>query len=141
LCERGFDKRYQVALKNILELQELVEQQDKNLSCLQTRAQHLGERKIAALQEPQATQVSLCNGSRAEDSSKSGKAEQSLVNQAAAESVRYLSCAPIMPFIPERQLVQLRTERYKRVQAEEESMGNYIQDIREIALVLRISEP
>jgi hypothetical protein len=30
LCERGFDKLYQVALKKILELQELVEQQDKS---------------------------------------------------------------------------------------------------------------
>jgi hypothetical protein len=89
LCGRGFDKFYQVAL-NILELQELVEQQDKNLRRLQTRAQHLRaraahletaelqvsasehrlvsrslnllveiEHKMAAVQEPQDTQVSL----------------------------------------------------------------------------------
>jgi hypothetical protein len=46
LCERGLDKLYQVALKKILEFQELVEQQGKDLSRLQTRAQHLGERKM-----------------------------------------------------------------------------------------------
>jgi hypothetical protein len=47
----------------------------------------------------------------------------------------------VTQFIPLRQLVKLRTERYKRVQAEGEYLGNYIQDIREAALVLRISEP
>jgi hypothetical protein len=45
------------------------------------------EHKMAAVQEPQTTQVSLGNGSRKEDSSKPGKAEQYLVNEAAAEFV------------------------------------------------------
>jgi hypothetical protein len=47
----------------------------------------------------------------------------------------------IRQFIPERQLVKLRTERYERVQAEGESLGKYIQGIREAAMVLSISEP
>jgi hypothetical protein len=44
LWVKGSDKLYEVALKKILELQQLFEQQDKNLSRLQTRAQHLRAR-------------------------------------------------------------------------------------------------
>jgi hypothetical protein len=47
----------------------------------------------------------------------------------------------IKQFIPERHLVKLHTEKYERVQAEGESLGKYIQGIREEAMVLRISEP
>jgi hypothetical protein len=118
LCGRGFEVLYQVTLKNILELQELVERQNRNLSHLQTRAQHLRarvahletaelqvsasgqvlvntlfdlladiEHNMAAVQEHQATQVLLGNGSTEEDRSKPGKAEQIFINEAVAEPV------------------------------------------------------
>jgi hypothetical protein len=38
-------------------------------------------------------------------------------------------------FIPARHLSQLRVERYERVQANNESLGCYIQSAREAALV------
>jgi hypothetical protein len=43
-CSRGFEELYKVALKKILQLQELVERQNRNLSLLQTRALHLRAR-------------------------------------------------------------------------------------------------
>jgi hypothetical protein len=43
-------------------------------------------------------------------------------------------------FIPARQLSQLPVEGYERVQAHNESLGSYIQSVREAALVLRIQE-
>jgi hypothetical protein len=191
------------------------------------------ENKMAAVQERQATQVLLGNGSTEGDRSEPGKAEQVLSNEAVAESVLpgvgrpanvisypsfsselyqklphplgnlirelptidgsqisllweflvkatqlcrigqfkspviyemlYPYCKAealellfqalmqdvpfdtfharlIRQFIPERQLVKLRIERYERVQAEGESLGKYMQDIREAAPVLRISE-
>jgi hypothetical protein len=71
-----------------------------------------------------------------------GEALELLV-QALTQNVQFdtFHARLIRQFIPERQLVQLRTERYERVQAEGEYLGNYIQDIREAVLVLRISEP
>jgi hypothetical protein len=42
--------------------------------------------------------------------------------------------------IPARQLSQLRVERYDSVQVHAEWLANYIQSIREVTLVLRISE-
>jgi hypothetical protein len=43
-------------------------------------------------------------------------------------------------FILTRQLSQLRVERYERVQGMHESLAQYVQDIREAALLLRIAE-
>ena len=43
-------------------------------------------------------------------------------------------------FIPSRQLSQLRTERYERVQCEGEPLATYVQSIRDAALMLRIEE-
>ena len=49
--------------------------------------------------------------------------------------------APLLQhFITTRQLSQLRTEKYERVQLEGESLANYIQAIKDAALVLRITE-
>ena len=47
--------------------------------------------------------------------------------------------APLLQnFITTRQLSQLRTEKYERVQLEGESLANYIQAIKDAVLVLRI---
>jgi hypothetical protein len=43
-------------------------------------------------------------------------------------------------FIPSRQISQLRTEKYERVQAEGESLATYVQSVMDAVLVLRISE-
>jgi hypothetical protein len=43
-------------------------------------------------------------------------------------------------FIPSRQVSQLRTDKYERVQAEGTSLATYVQSVRDSALVLRISE-
>jgi hypothetical protein len=267
LHERGFQELYQVALNKILEFQKVVDQQDTNLSRLQTRAQHLTarvahlelaftdfqfsaseqrsvrrllglladvERKMAAAQDPHASQVFLGDDSSNEEGQNPGKAEQ-LVHEMDAQtatSFEVRSTDPVtfpsplkskfyqkiphplsnsieeMPtidgsqidlvwefvikasrlckmghfnapliyevlypyckgealelltqsltqnlpfdsfharlinrFIPERQLAELRTDKYERVQAEREPLGQYIQAIRDAAFVLRITEP
>jgi hypothetical protein len=65
LCGRGSDEFSQVALKKILELQELVERQNRNLSPLQTRVQHLRARvahlETAEIQESASEQVLVNN--------------------------------------------------------------------------------
>ena len=58
----------------------------------------------------------------------------------AEESFENFHGRLLRQFLTSRQISQLRTERYERVQFEGESPATYVQSIRDAALVLRISE-
>jgi hypothetical protein len=56
----------------------------------------------------------------------------------ASEPFDFFHARVLNQFIPARLLFQLRIERYERVQKEGESLANYIQAVRDAALILRI---
>jgi hypothetical protein len=56
------------------------------------------------------------------------------------ESFEFFHVRLLRQFIPSKQISQLRTEKYERVQYEGESLATYVQSVRDAALVLRISE-
>jgi hypothetical protein len=58
----------------------------------------------------------------------------------ARERFNFFHARLLRQFIPSRQLSQLRTEKYERVQVEGKSLATYLQSVRNAALVLRISE-
>jgi hypothetical protein len=58
----------------------------------------------------------------------------------ARESFEQFHERLLTEFIPACQLSQLHVERYERVQAHSESLANYIQSIRDVALILCITE-
>jgi hypothetical protein len=58
----------------------------------------------------------------------------------ASKPFNPLHARVLKQFIPARQLSQLRIEKYKRVQKEGESLANYIQAVKDAALILRIVE-
>jgi hypothetical protein len=63
--------------------------------------------------------------------------EQSLV---ARDSFETFHEHLLQRFIPKRLLLQLRIQRYERVQAHDESLAAYVRAVREAASVLRITE-
>jgi hypothetical protein len=63
--------------------------------------------------------------------------EQALV---ATESFEVFHEHLLQRFIPARLLLQLRVERYERVQAHDEPLASYVRAVREAASVLRIPE-
>ena len=65
-----------------------------------------------------------------------------LVTQAinTRETFENFHARSLGPFIPSREMSQLRIARYKSVQSVGEHFSNYVQAIKDAALVLHISE-
>jgi hypothetical protein len=65
-----------------------------------------------------------------------------LLRQALTEGEKFDSfhARLLKHFIPQRQLLQLRTEQYERVQAEGESLAMYCQSVKDAALLFQIQE-